>query len=344
MFIPDFSQWQSSAGTRPRAAAVARIGEDRQWLMVMAAVTAIELAWWAAVWLMGHAPAPYLLTYIGLSFAGLGSALILRALLYPRAAPPNWWSVIPATLLVAIGASLFLPLKYAIPQIVPFWLDPLLASGERAAFGGEPWLLIDRLAGWAIVPVDRLYGLWLPTQSLILFTIMIQPASAAKSRLLIAYVLTWSLLGVVSALLLSSAGPIFHDRIFGGSEFAPLREMLDRRGAWVVLAESDRMWASLETGRPTIVAGISAAPSIHVAISVWIWLAARTMAPRLAPYALLYALFMWVGSVQLGWHYVTDGLLGVLGVLAIWALCGRSGVASSPIRATRGPPLRGSSR
>jgi len=143
MFIPDFSQWQSPAGTRPRAAAVARIGEDRPWLMVMAAVTAIELAWWAAVWLMGHAPAPYLLTYIGLSFAGLGSALILRALLYPRAAPPNWWSVIPATLLVAIGASLFLPLKYAIPQIVPFWLDPLLASGERAAFGGEPWLLID---------------------------------------------------------------------------------------------------------------------------------------------------------------------------------------------------------
>jgi len=162
--------------------------------------------------------------------------------------------------------------------------------------------------------------------------------------LLIAYVLTWSLLGVVAALLLSSAGPIFHDRIFGGSEFAPLREMLDRRGAWVVLAESDRMWASLATGRPTIVAGISAAPSIHVAISVWIWLAARTMAPRLAPYALLYALFMWVGSVQLGWHYVTDGLLGVLGVLAIWALSGWSGVASSAIRATRGPPLRGSSR
>jgi hypothetical protein len=79
------------------------------------------------------------------------------------------------------------------------------------------------------------------------------------------------------------------------------------------------MWASLATGRPTIVAGISAAPSIHVAISVWIWLAARTMAPRLAPFALVYALFMWFGSVQLGWHYVTDGLLGALGMLAIWA-------------------------
>jgi hypothetical protein len=318
MFNPDLVQAHGPAGIRPRAAA-ARIGEDRPWLTVMAAVTAIELAWWAAVWLMGHAPAPYLLTYIALSFAGLGSALVVRALLSPRAAAPNWWSVIPATLLVAIGASLFLPLKYAIPQIVPFWLDPMLASGERAVFGGEPWSLIDQLAGWAIVPVDRLYGLWLPTQSLILFTVMMQPASAAKSRLLIAYVLTWSLLGVVAALLLSSAGPIFHDRIFGGSEFAPLREMLDRRGAWLVLAESDRMWASLATGRPTIVAGISAAPSIHVAISVWIWLAARTMAPRLAPFALVYALFMWFGSVQLGWHYVTDGLLGALGVLAIWA-------------------------
>ena len=87
-----------------------------------------------------------------------------------------------------------------------------------------------------------------------------------------------------------------------------------------MLAESDKMWASLASGRPGIVAGISALPSIHVAISLWIYLAARTLAPRAAPYALAYFGFIWIGSVQLGWHYAADGLAGALGMLAIWKL------------------------
>jgi len=228
-----------------------------------------------------------------------------------------------ATALVGIGASLFLPLKYAVPELIPFWLDPPLARAERIVFGADPWLALDHFFGWAAMPLDRLYGLWLPTQSLLFFVVMTQPASTAKSRLLIAYVLAWSVLGVGAALALSSAGPIFHDRIFGGTAFAGLRETLQSRGAWVVLAESDKMWASLASRQPSIVAGISAVPSIHVAISVWIFLAARQMAPRAAPYAFCYAALVWIASVQLGWHYVTDGLAGLLGMLAIWVLSGR---------------------
>jgi predicted metal-binding membrane protein len=80
------------------------------------------------------------------------------------------------------------------------------------------------------------------------------------------------------------------------------------------------MWASFASGRPTIVAGISAVPSIHVAISCWTLLAARLMLPRAAPYALAYALLIWIGSVQLGWHYATDGLAGILGMMGVWKL------------------------
>ena len=206
------------------------------------------------------------------------------------------------------------------PQIVPFWLDQPLTSAERIIFAADPWLQLDRLLGWAAVPIDRLYGLWLPVQSLFLFTVLTQPPSAAKSRALIAYALAWFLLGVVAAVLLSSAGPLFYDRYFGGTTFAALRETLQNRGAWIALAESDRMWASLASGRPSVVAGISAAPSIHVAISAWIYLTVRRMAPRAAPYALCYSIVVWVGSVQLGWHYVAHGLLGALGMLGIWVL------------------------
>ncbi|MEO7635481.1 MAG: phosphatase PAP2 family protein, partial [Sphingomicrobium sp.] len=90
-----------------------------------------------------------------------------------------------------------------------------------------------------------------------------------------------------------------------------------------VRGESDAMWASLANRRPGFVAGVSAMPSLHVAISVWIWLAARSLLPRAAPFALAYAMFMWVASVQLGWHYVSDGVAGALGIVALWWLAGK---------------------
>lgn len=219
-------------------------GEDATWLAVMVGVTALEASWWGVTWLMGIAPAPYLFTYLALSFAGLACALILRFALEPRAEISKWSTIVPATFSIGIGASLFLPLKYAIPKLTPFWLDQPLAHAERAIFAGDPWLLLDRFFGWAAVPMDRLYGLWLPTQALVLFLVISQPGSAAKSRALVAYVLAWFLLGVAAAALLSSAGPIFYDQLFGGTEFVALRELLQHRGAWVVLAEFDRMWAS----------------------------------------------------------------------------------------------------
>jgi hypothetical protein len=230
--------------------------------------------------------------------------------------------LILATLLVALGASLFLPLKYAIPAQVPFWLDTPLALGERQVFGTDPWRIADHLFGWALEPVDRVYGLWLPVQSLALFSVILLPASAAKSRALVAYAMAWFLLGVVAAAVCASVGPIFYDRLLGGHQFADLAERLDGH-AWMVRGEADAMWASFASGRPGLVAGISAMPSLHVAISFWIWLALRHLAPRLAPLAGAYAIFIWVASIQLGWHYVSDGLSGLVGILAIWWLGGR---------------------
>jgi len=295
-------------------------GEDRAWLALLATVTAIGLAWWTLAWSLGFAPSPFLLTYLGAAFGGLACAFLLRKALRPRAASPDWASVLPATALIGVSASLFLPLKYAIPRWIPFWLDQPLARAERAAFGADPWLVLDHLFGWAVAPLDGLYALWLPTQALLLFMVIVQPASPAKSRVLVAYALAWFMLGTVAATLLSSAGPIFHDRVFGGESFAALHDTLRKRGAWLALAESDRMWASLASARPGLVAGISAVPSIHVAVSVWMFLAARTMAPRAAPYAAVYVALIWIGSVQLGWHYVSDGVAGALGMLAIWAV------------------------
>jgi hypothetical protein len=289
----------------------------------MAGATALEFVWWLIAWVAGIAPAPFLGTYLVLTFGGVAVTLAIRQVLFRSRPRPTWPAIVAATALAGIGASLFLPLKTAIPKEIPFWLDGPLALAERQLFGTDPWRLLDQMIGWSTIPVDRLYALWLPVQSLVLFIVMLEPPSRAKSRALIAYSLGWFVLGVAAAAIFSSAGPLFYDRVFGGSEFAPLRETLTGRGAWLALAESDKMWAATGNTEPSFVSGISAFPSVHVAISVWLYLTARALAPRAAKLALLYGAAVWIASVQLGWHYAADGLAGVAGMIGLWALAGR---------------------
>ncbi len=287
---------------------------------MLSVLTAAELLWWAIAWWAGAAPLPYLPVYWALALCGLAAALGLRLVLRLRGPRPSWPALLAGTALLGFGASLFLPLKYAIPSAIPFWLDLPLAEVERSLFGADPWQVLDPLLGALMVPIDRIYGLWVPAQTLGLFLVLVQPPSPAKSRALIAYSLAWFVLGVVAALLFSSAGPIFYDRLFGDTRFASLGSTLTERRAWIVLAQSGAMWESLATGVPGFIAGISAFPSMHVAISLWLALAARALAPRAAPFAAAYFLFVWIASVQLGWHYVADGLGGAVGMLALWLL------------------------
>ena len=135
---------------------------DARWLAVFAAATLVELAWWAAAWGAGLAPVPLIGTYWCWSWRPSSAALALKGALADVSDPQGLarhsrrggdgrgWS------------KPFLPLKYIIPREVPFWLDAPLASVERTLFGADPWLLLDRLLGWAAIPIDRIYGLWLP--------------------------------------------------------------------------------------------------------------------------------------------------------------------------------------
>jgi len=202
------------------------LGEDGRWLAGMAATVVAELAWWIVCYRSGFAPLPLLSTYLAFAFAALGAAYVLRTGLNPARPRAPWPPLVLGALLTGIGGSLFLPLKFAIPKEVGFWLDLPLAAAERRLFNGDPWRMLDHLFGWATVPIDRIYGLWLPVQLLVLFLLMLEPASRPKSRALIAYTVAWLALGVAAATLLSSAGPIFYDRLFGGGQFTALAETL----------------------------------------------------------------------------------------------------------------------
>jgi hypothetical protein len=198
-----------------------------------------------------------------------------------------------------------------------------MAAAETALFGIAPYQMLDSLFGRANLLVDRVYGLWLPVQLVVMFSVIAARPSPQKARALAACSAAWFLLGVVAATFLSSGGPIFYDRIIGGGTFAPLHQILEARHSDMALSTADAMWSAYLSGHPGLVSGISAAPSMHIAISMWIFLVARDLAPRAVPIAAAYLAFIWIASVQLGWHYVTDGIGAIAGMTAIWWVAGR---------------------
>lgn len=306
----------------------------------MAAIATLQLLLWWAMWSAGLASPPLFASYnwiafFGLSFVGVPLFLghlyrlhrsgearpLARLAIDLRDNAQRFLAVLVAVQIVALSSSSFSALKAAMPSVVPFHLDPALADLERWMFGTDPWRASHALFGWATPLIDRIYLLWLPTLIIAFYAVLLSRPSALKTRALVSYALAWPLLGTIGAYLLSSAGPIFQKRMFGSD--SGLIAALEAGGANGSLFAYEKLWAAHSDGAPLIGGGISAMPSMHIALAAWIALVVRTAHPRLAWVAWAYVAVIWFGSVHLGWHYVLDGAAGIAGIAAIWHISGK---------------------
>ena len=142
-------------------------------------------------------------------------------------------------------------------------------------------------------------------------------------RYLTALALTTAVVGTLLATLLSSAGPIFYDQILNDTRYADLLATLRQRAYNEhVLYYSNYLMESYKTGTPVLGAGISAMPSMHVAIATLnaLYLARLNRWAGVAGWS--FAIFIVFGSVYTGWHYVEDGYVAMLVVILIWRRCG----------------------
>lgn len=286
---------------------------DTNWMIPVALILAVESVFWMIAYAAGLAPLPPVVAYI--PFFAPGPILVL-AYNAVRAGRRNDFAsfrdrlgpaLIGATMML-FGLGFLTAFKTAIPTINPFWLDRHLLEAERAIFGTDPWRVSHALLGRATPAIDVFYALWFPAQSIVLCAILFQRPSEHKTRVLISYALFWILLGIVAAVSLSSVGPIFFDRLTGSNEFSGLKDI----HAPVAKAMSDLLWSAYATHSTMVGNGISAMPSLHVVIAAWMALAIRKRVMW------LYVAAIWVASVHLGWHYVLDGLAGIVGALVIW--------------------------
>ena len=225
-----------------------------------------------------------------------------------------------------IFMAAFVTLKSAATMTLPYNWDRLLTDLDYNLFGVDPWIPLHVALNNGIIPdmLEFAYVGWQLLLPATMASVAIWMKPREVTQFYTAMFLTWIMAGVFAAALMHSAGPvfayIFDDEL--GSRFEPLSASLlyaldgdsHIRNVHKLLALSV---GDAEVGRG---GGISAMPSVHVAVTIIFLMAVwHRRYWRIA--AAFYAAVIWLGSVYFGYHYVTDGPVAAAIALACWFAC-----------------------
>lgn len=277
----------------------------------------------AALFLLGHA-----VVVEGASLRRLSTwRSVARSLFEPG--PTAAFLVI--LLLFPYWIRTFIALKATIPSIQPFVWDSALMEWDRYAhFGHHPWMLVQAFVGTPLITrfIDVTYTTWFT----VLWITFIWQAwhgsrrSPLRLQFLISFVLCWLVLGLLAAMLFSSAGPVYFADVTGGNNpYSSLLEYLhavDLKYPLNAVRLHDVLWtAYVDPTRPP--QGIAAMPSVHVAVTILMVLLGFRTHRLIGLLYLVFAVLIFIGSIHLAWHYAIDGYAGAIGALAVWYVSGR---------------------
>jgi hypothetical protein len=229
--------------------------------------------------------------------------------------------------------SVFTSLKSMIPLIQPYVYDPPFAVWDRVLhLGVDPWKLSHGVfrGPYATAFIQFGYNLWFfAFWGVLLFYSLRLQDPRGRLQYLISHVLSWMLIGGVAAILMSSAGPVYYGRLVDGADpFVPLMDLLRSQDQWMVdagwpirvwaLGVQEDLWSTYEAATTGLGSGISAMPSMHVAVAVLMALAMHRVNRWVGVAFWAFALIIQIGSVHLAWHYAIDGYVAAVMVVAIW--------------------------
>ena len=289
------------------------MGRDQAWLLRCAAIAAATIICAVSIRLWSGYPGnPKGETSLTVAVFIVVMAALVRFLLYlgtlwnsgcehplsrvRQDLPAAARGFLPLVLGILIIGSFLFSLSYLksmITSVVPFWADAPLAASDR-------FLHIDAEAialslGSLLPALGFFYGLWHAAHlGGILWVLHWQKED--KARHIVSFMLTWSI-GMFLAYIFSSAGPLFTGQF--DPSIAPRS----------VQKPAEILWANYQANGALIGGGISAFPSMHVAIAAWIAIVMRDRGLAWLGFVFLGGIF--AGSVILGWHYTLDGIAGI---------------------------------
>jgi hypothetical protein len=209
------------------------------------------------------------------------------------------------------------------------WDRPLAALDAFIHGGVDPWHLFAPILThpWLLHIVEHLYltGWMTMLVGVPAVVAMTRAGAPIRMRVFVTYILAWIVVGNVLAGVFMSAGPAYFGDITG--DFDRYRPLLDHIAANAGLTHSAwdiqrALWNAYASGHVAFGSGISAFPSMHVAMATLWVIVGFQFSRRLGYAALAFLVFIQCGSVILGWHYAIDGYASILIVLALWAIVG----------------------
>ena len=351
-----FGGRQLSEYSDPRPHVALRTGEP--WLSALSralrddrllygVIGAYVFATAALAWSLGkHDADTFLLPFLTpLKFLASGVALFVLAVDLPRAiraaprAPLTEFGnrvrarltpdiVRPILMILALAAFLgsFTTAKTSLAHFGGFTWDQKLADLDAWLHGGvDPWRLLHPLLGHQAV-TRILQVCYLPVWLTLAFGAPLWVATAPRlagirTRFLAAYLLTWVLLGNVLAACFLSAGPVYFGQVTGDVDrFKPLMDYLAFSAGTSNSSYDLQQWLWLlhSTGQARAGSGISAFPSVHVAMATLLAILGSLMGRKAFALALAYLVLILAASVHLGWHYAIDGYASIILTTALW--------------------------
>lgn len=269
-----------------------------------------------------------------LNMAILGGAVYALVKLDPKRMQigTDWpWRMLAATVIVSFKIPFFGVFKQFTLKDRGFPLDESIANMERTLLGGHDfWEITHAMFGslYPTILIDRLYMLWgIPVVILPILWMVFVKDWTVRVRLLLCWVLIWVIVGGAFAWLLGSAGPVFYTELVGpdagfanfNATFAKLD--LAARNADLQFYVSHNRMRLVEhymTNGYAPANGISAMPSVHVAMAVLFAIGGFHLNRVIGWTFVGYAAIIWFGSVHLGWHYMSDGLVSIFLTVMLW--------------------------
>lgn len=213
-----------------------------------------------------------------------------------------------------------------LPSMGYSWDAAFMVWDRWFFWGRDPWQITHSLfstpqATWLI---DQLYHNWFyPMFIFYGFCVLMIRAPVVRICYIASYLISWLVIGTLLAGIFVSAGPAYDGLIFGdGETYAALMSRLNEQAGLVGGLDALKYQAFLYDGYQSQVAavglGISAMPSMHIALAVMWMLLLFNVNRWLGVIGIVYVVLIWIGSIHLGWHYAVDGLASAVIVLLIW--------------------------
>lgn len=247
-------------------------------------------------------------------------------------------SLIWSPLLFALLMASFNAFKQMILIDAGFDLDPLFAHIDHALFlGHDPWTVTHAVLRWPLATyiIDNAYHGWFAPMSLgLIVCAWGSPKSFyLRTQYTLTYIGVWIVIGSAFAYLLPAAGPCFYAAFGHGPMFQPLLDRLAQDQAAIAKMIPGASLGSLTiqhgllrlygSQNLAIGGGISAMPSVHNALAALFALGSFRINRIFGRIMAGYAVLIWIGSIDLGWHYAVDGIVSVSMTVVMWRIAGR---------------------